>query len=118
MKKYYERYKHILPYLVGVILLALLLSGGRYGYSYHKQEITRLNDSISSYKENKEALLKEYQTIQTQTQQQKENIKSYYYEYQQERQKTKELQKRLNDISSLIFNREYLDSLARSIEYR
>lgn len=118
MRKYYEKYKHILPYIVGVILLALLLSGGRYGYSYHKQEVTRLNDTIASYKENIETLLKEYQEVQTQTQQQKENIKTYYYEYQQERQRTKELQKRLNDISSLIFNREYLDSLARTIEYR
>lgn len=118
MKKYYEKYKHILPYLGSVIILFLLLSGGRYGYNLHKQEITRLNDSILSYKENKEVLLKEYQIVQKQTQQKKDNIKSYYYEYQQERQKTKELQKRLNDISSLVFNREFLDSLARTIEYR
>ena len=118
MEKYYERYKHILPYLGGVILLALLLSGGRYRYNYHKTEITRLNDSIGAYKSDIKALSKQYVEIQQETQQQKENIKTYYYEYQQERQRTKELQKRLNDISSLIFNRDYLDSLARTVEYR
>lgn len=103
--------------VIGIIVIACIMGDGNYTYNLHTSEVQKLKDSISSINDSlaiRRSQLKESEMLSEQID---KNIKTYYYEYQRERARTKQLQQHINTISSLKFNRKYLDSLKSSIEY-
>ena len=118
MIQFYHKHKKTILLIIGVILLALILSGGNYAYILHESEIEQLEsdkitlsrklDSIKLLQEINESKIPEIRN----------NQKNYYYEYKQAQQRAINAEESLKSIIYRRYSIAYLDSLAKHIEYR
>ena len=118
MKNIWQQYKLPILLIIGVILLALLLSGGKYAYNIHTTQVEELErdkitlsrklDSTQQAQQLHETLIPEIRTTQ----------KNYYYEYKQAQQRAINAEQTLKNILYRTYSIAYLDSLAKHIKYR
>lgn len=103
--------------VIGIIIVAIILGGSKYGYDFHNSEIEKLESEISISKQKQDSLneVLEYSYQNNNDLSYKEDV--FKQRYYAERKKRIQAEKERDNISSLIFSYKYLDSIITIVEY-
>lgn len=118
MKTFWNKYKLPILLIAGVIIIALILGGGKYAYDLHETEVNRLEQEKEVLEQKKDSLSVLIKESENKIPEIRETQKTYYYEYQQAQKRANAAESRLKDILYRTYSISYLDSIAKHIKYR
>jgi len=110
-------YKKYLKYIVFVVLIVFLATISQKGYNYIKEQRKGFKNDILLLEEKNKTLQDSIFYFKNNEKELNVIEKSYYNEYLYEKNKRIKAEKALYNIRFLVFDRKYLDSLAKNIRF-